>query len=82
LTQLRVVVGSGPNAVAVTHALLQRGFPVTIFDVGETLDPETAEIVLTMSRQEPDEWSREHKALIRQVDFNADPGLAPKRAQR
>jgi hypothetical protein len=27
MTELRVVVGSGPNAVAVTHALLQRGVP-------------------------------------------------------
>jgi hypothetical protein len=29
MTELRVVVGSGPNAVAVTHALLQRGLSLS-----------------------------------------------------
>jgi hypothetical protein len=80
MTELRVVVGSGPNAVAVTHALLQRGFPVTILDVGETLDPATAGVVQTMSQQEPGEWSEEHKSLIRRVDFSGSLAVSPKRA--
>ena len=45
MTELRIVVGSGPNAVAVTHALLGRGFEVTMLDVGRTVEPEIAKII-------------------------------------
>lgn len=76
---MRVVVGSGPGAVGATHALLARGFEVTMLDVGDTLDPETAEIVAAMARQEPEQWSEQHKAVIHRVDFDADPALSPKR---
>jgi hypothetical protein len=79
MTEMRVVVGSGPGAVGVTHALLQRGFEVTMLDVGETLDAETAKVVATMARQEPEQWSSEDRAVIQRVDFATDPGLSPKR---
>lgn len=79
MTEMRVVVGSGPSSVGVTHALLERGFEVTMLDVGETLDPDTANVVATMARQEPEQWSEADKAVIRRVEFNADPALSPKR---
>ena len=69
MTEMRVVVGSGPGAVGVTQALLQRGFEVTMLDVGETLDPETASVVAAMARQEPEQWSEHDKAVIQRVDF-------------
>jgi choline dehydrogenase-like flavoprotein len=79
MTEMRLVVGSGPGAIGVTHALLQRGFEVTMLDVGETLDAETARVVATMARQEPEAWSEADKAVIQRVDFTADPALSPKR---
>lgn len=79
MTEMRVVVGSGPGAVGVTHALLQRGFEVTMLDVGETLDAKTAGVVATMARQEPEQWSEDDKAVIQRVDFGDDPALPPKR---
>jgi choline dehydrogenase-like flavoprotein len=79
MTEMRVVVGSGPGAVGVTHALLQRGFEVTMLDVGETLDAQTAKVVAAMASQQPEQWSDEDKAVIQRVDFATDPGLSPKR---
>ena len=73
MTEMRVVVGSGPGAVGVTHALLERGFEVTMLDVGETLDAETARVVAAMARQEPEQWSDEDRAVIQRVDFGTDP---------
>jgi choline dehydrogenase-like flavoprotein len=80
MTDVRVVIGSGPSSIGVTHALLERGFEVTVLDVGETLDPETAKIVETMARQEPEDWSEHDKAVIQRIDFGANAALNPKRA--
>src|SRR5947207_6221992 len=79
MTEMRIVVGSGPNGVAVTHALLQRGFDVTMLDVGEVLDAETAAVVASMARQEPEQWSEADKAHIQRVDFGANAAISPKR---
>jgi choline dehydrogenase-like flavoprotein len=40
-----VVIGSGPCGVACATALSVRGEPVTMLDVGATLEPERAEAV-------------------------------------
>src|SRR5215208_434931 len=80
MTETRIVVGSGPSSVGVTLALLERGFDVTVLDVGETLDSGTADIVNTMAAQEPQEWSEDNKAAIQRIDFGTDPALPPKRA--
>jgi len=79
MTEMRIVVGSGPNAVGVTHALLERGFEVTILDVGQTLEPEIAKVVEGMSQQEPEEWSEYDKATIQRLAFNENAALNPKR---
>src|SRR5215217_6503861 len=79
MTELRIVVGSGPNAVAVTHALLERGLEVMMLDVGATVEPEVIPVVERMARQEPEEWSAEDKALIRRTGFDAKAELNPKR---
>jgi choline dehydrogenase-like flavoprotein len=79
MTEMRVVVGSGPGAVGVTHALLQRGFEVTMLDVGETLDAQTAKVVAAMAGQQPEQWSEQDRAIIQRVDFGTDPALPAKR---
>jgi|SRR5579862_157639 len=79
MTDLRVVVGSGPNSISVTHALLERGLQVLMLDIGETLDNGTATVIERMARQEPAQWSKADKTLIQRVDFKTDPGLPPKR---
>jgi hypothetical protein len=79
MTETRLVVGSGPSSVAVTHALLERGFDVTVLDVGATLDTATTKVVETMSRQEPEQWSEADKAVIQRVDFQSDAAVSPKR---
>ena len=79
MTEVRIVVGSGPNGVAVTNALLQRGFDVTMLDVGEVLDAETASVVAAMARQEPEQWSQPDKAVIQRVAFGANASISPKR---
>lgn len=79
MTEMRVIVGSGPCAVGVTHALLRRGFEVTMLDIGETLDPDTARVVGGMAKQQPEQWNETDKAVIRRVDFKSDPALSPKR---
>jgi hypothetical protein len=80
MTELRIVVGSGPNAVAVTHALLERGLPVMMLDVGATVEPEITSVVSRMARQEPEQWSAADKALIRRTGFDDKAALNPKRA--
>jgi GMC oxidoreductase len=80
MTESRIVVGSGPSSVGVTHALLARGFDVVMLDAGEKLDEQTTNIVARMSRQEPEQWSQVDKAVIQRTEFNTDPSLSPKRA--
>jgi hypothetical protein len=80
MTELRIVVGSGPNAVAVTHVLLERGFEVMMLDVGATIEPEITPVVERMARQEPEQWSEADKALIRRTGFDDKAALNPKRA--
>jgi hypothetical protein len=79
MTEMRVVVGSGPCAVGVTQALLQRGFEVAMLDVGATLDPDIAHVVERMAKRKPAEWNDADKSLIQRVEFTSDPSLPPKR---
>src|SRR5271170_5582706 len=80
MTELRIVVGSGPTSVAVTRGLLARGFEVVMLDVGEQLDEATAKIVARMGAQDPEQWSKIDKAAIQRIDYNTDLSLSPKRA--
>jgi hypothetical protein len=79
MTELRIVVGSGPNAVAVTHALLERGFDVMMLDVGTTVEGDIPPVVQRMARQEPEDWSEADKAVIRRIGFDDKAALNPKR---
>ena len=79
MTELRIVVGSGPNAVAVAHALLERGFEVAMLDVGATIEPTTAAVVARMAGQEPTQWSAQDKAIIRRLGFGEEAAVNPKR---
>lgn len=78
MAESRIVVGSGPNGVGVAHALLCRGFDVVMLDVGRRLEPGIAAVVAQMARQEPHEWSREDKSLIRRMAFTSDSSQSPK----
>jgi choline dehydrogenase-like flavoprotein len=59
-----IVVGSGPAAIAATHALVAQGHDVTILDVGTRLEPERQEIVERMSASDPSAWTEEDLAQI------------------
>lgn len=48
MTDLIVVVGSGPAGVSVSMALIKRGLKVTMLDVGRTLDGQTANELAVM----------------------------------
>ena len=61
---MMIVIGSGPAAIAATHALVEQGHQVTILDVGTRLETETQEIVKRMSGQEPDTWDQNDLATI------------------
>jgi hypothetical protein len=79
MSELRIVVGSGPNAVAAAHALLQRGFEVTMLDVGRMVEPDIAEVVARMARQEPAQWRAQDKAIVQRLGFGEDAAVNPKR---
>ncbi len=51
-----LVIGSGPAAIAATHALVQQGHRVTILDVGTRLETDRQKIVDRMSKQDPLSW--------------------------
>lgn len=59
-----IVIGSGPAAIAATHALVGQGHQVTILDVGTRLETETQEVVKRMSVQEPDVWDKDDVATV------------------
>jgi choline dehydrogenase-like flavoprotein len=59
-----IVIGSGPAAIAATHALVRQGHPVTILDVGTRLEADKQEIVSRMSGQRPDTWDQDDLATI------------------
>lgn len=59
-----LVIGSGPAAIAATHALVQQGHRVTILDVGTRLETGRQQVVDRMSNQEPADWDPEDLATI------------------
>ena len=78
MSETRIVVGSGPNGVGVAHALLARGFHVTMLDVGRSLEPEIAATVAKMARQEPNEWTDSDKATVQRMAFSSSAAPNPK----
>jgi choline dehydrogenase-like flavoprotein len=58
------VVGSGLSGFAAAHALAERGFHVTILDVGETLEEHRAAVVARLHDLPREEWSAEDLAFL------------------
>lgn len=52
-----IVIGSGPAAIAATHALVELGHVVTILDIGRRIEPERQKLIDRLASQEPPEWS-------------------------
>lgn len=62
---MHYVVGSGPNGVAAASALLDRGVPVTMLDVGVECEPERLAVVRRMGAQRPEQWASADVAFVR-----------------
>jgi len=54
-----VVIGSGPAAVAATHALVAAGRRVTILDAGKTLEADRESVRARMAGQTFEEWAED-----------------------
>lgn len=67
---MHYVIGSGPAGMACAHALLQRGFQVTLLDAGLQLDPERSRLVESLSRQRPEDWD---PVILDKVKGDAKP---------
>lgn len=59
-----IVIGSGPAAIAATHALVQQGHRVIVLDVGTRLETGRQQVVARMSTQQPTDWDPEDLATI------------------
>jgi len=64
---LNLVVGSGPSGVAAALALIERGEPVTMLDVGRTLEPELAEIPRRLAGLDYEAWPAAERARLAAV---------------
>lgn len=72
------VVGSGISGIFAAHALAQRGFSVTILDVGETLDAQRQRAVDDLHDLLPDDWPTAEYDLIR-ANSTFREGALPKK---
>jgi choline dehydrogenase-like flavoprotein len=61
---MNLVVGSGPSGVAAALALLERGQPVTMIDVGRTLEPSFAAAPRELAGRPYEEWPSETRARL------------------
>ena len=77
---MHYVIGSGPSGIAAATALLDRGVPVTMLDVGRTVEPDRHAIVERMSAHEPEQWSASDIKAIRSRVDAADGRLPLKTA--
>lgn len=60
-----IVVGSGPAGVSAAKALLARGRPVTMIDVGEQLEPELENRRAALAASDPQGWSEDALAAYK-----------------
>ena len=67
-----LVLGSGPSGVAAAAALIARGREVVMLDAGGTMEPGAAALRARMGSQEPQEWTAEDRAAIRQSSGESD----------
>jgi len=71
---MNFVLGSGPASISAASALASRGLPVTILDVGRTLEPQRKSVLDRLSRQEPEQWDARDLELLRGGDQKAREG--------
>ncbi len=62
---MHYVIGSGPSGVAAAYALLLRGLPVTMLDIGDECEPERLAIAQQLARLEPEIWDPALVARLR-----------------
>lgn len=60
-----VVIGSGPAAVAATHALVSAGRHVTVLDGGDSIEGGRMDVFDTLAQSSPEQWSRELAQQVR-----------------
>ncbi|MDG6110129.1 GMC family oxidoreductase [Dactylosporangium aurantiacum] len=70
------VIGSGPAGVAAAVALTRQGLPVTVLDVGLSLEPARAAAVGRLAARPPQGWAAADVATVRQ-HLTADAGGVP-----
>ena len=65
---MNLVVGSGPSGVAAALALLERGQPVTMLDVGRELEPERAELPRRLAGLAYEDWPVADREWLAAID--------------
>ncbi|HTM58467.1 MAG TPA: hypothetical protein VL123_08645, partial [Candidatus Udaeobacter sp.] len=65
---MNLVVGSGPSGVAAALALIERGQPVTMLDVGRELEPERAELPRRLAGLAYEDWPAADRARLAAID--------------
>jgi choline dehydrogenase-like flavoprotein len=68
------VIGSGPAAISAAVALTEQGKPVTILDIGRTLEPERQAILERMAKLPQEQWSAADLDSLRGGDQNTRQG--------
>jgi choline dehydrogenase-like flavoprotein len=74
------VIGSGPNGVAAAAAALDEGRPVTMLDVGQTLEPDRLAEVHRLQVLPRSDWPAETLARLQGPSSTANGDLPLKRA--
>ena len=59
-----VVIGSGPAGISAAKAILQRGYRVTMLDVGYELDKNETSFKESLSTKNPEKWTEDEKLKI------------------
>lgn len=77
--RMNYVVGSGPAGTMCAAALLDAGQPVTMLDVGRSLEPDRLDMVRSLRMHEPQDWATEDVAAIRDIQRQGSSAVDLKR---
>jgi choline dehydrogenase-like flavoprotein len=72
------IIGSGLSGIAAAVALVRRGYRPTILDAGIKADPETSDLKARLRSVEPDAWTQEDLAQLKQMGPAASTGIPRK----